>query len=128
MIRTYSSDRWLTIEEVAEVLDMSSRTLQRRLSAEGTTYTDAFERTRDEMAGELLERTDMLVAEIARRLGYESQGNPTRAFKRWSGLSPRVIVNNDGQDKQRLRSVANAEQESTNGRPRQRAPAAIRWS
>jgi AraC-like DNA-binding protein len=60
------------------------------LSAEGTTYTDAFERTRAEMAGELLQKTDMLIAEIARRLGYESPGNLTRAFKRWSGVSPRV--------------------------------------
>lgn len=90
VITTYSNDRWLTINEVAEVLDISARTMQRRLSVDGTTYTDVLERTRSEMAGELLEATDVPIADIARRLGYQNHGNLTRAFKRWSGVSPRV--------------------------------------
>lgn len=90
VIKAYAEDRWLTIDEVAEVIDMSSRSLQRRLSAERTTYSAVFEGTRSQMAGELLETTDVPIADIARRLGYQNQGNLTRAFKRWSGVSPSV--------------------------------------
>jgi AraC-like DNA-binding protein len=83
-------DRSLTINEVSEVLDISVRTLQRRLAVEDTTYSDALQRTRSEMAGELLEKTDQTIAEIAVRLGFSNSGNMTRAFKQWSGVSPRV--------------------------------------
>ncbi|MGI9428943.1 MAG: helix-turn-helix domain-containing protein [Bythopirellula sp.] len=109
VIRTYSSDRWLTIEEVAEVLGISTRSLQRRLSEEGTTFTDALERTRAELAGELLEKTDMMIAEIAIRLGYRDRGNFTRAFRRWSGVSPRVYRQQRGLDAQQLCPLTNAE-------------------
>lgn len=90
VIRTYASDRWLTINEAAEILDTSARTLQRRLAEEGTTYTNASDHTRSEMAGELLEKTDETITEIAIRLGYSNGANLTRAFTRWSGVSPRV--------------------------------------
>lgn len=88
VIATYASDRWLSIEEAAEVLGTSTRSLQRRLGAEHTTYSGVVERTRSEMAGELLEQTDASVADIAASLGYRSQANFTRAFRRWSGVSP----------------------------------------
>ncbi len=68
----------------------SEPSLQRRLSEEDTTYSDALERARFAMAGELLEKTDETIAAIASRLGYSNGANMTRAFKRWSGVSPRV--------------------------------------
>jgi AraC-like DNA-binding protein len=40
------------------------------------------------MAGELLATTDASIAEIANQLGYEYQGDFTRAFYRWAGVSP----------------------------------------
>lgn len=88
MIRSYASTAWLTIEQASEATNISVRTLQRRLSAEQTTYSRVIERTRAEMAGELLERTDASMAEVAHQLGYRNQGDFTRAFHRWAGVSP----------------------------------------
>ena len=61
---------------------------QRRLALEEETFSGLVERTRAEMAGELLETTDAPISEIARQLGYANQGNFTRAFHRWAGVSP----------------------------------------
>jgi AraC-like DNA-binding protein len=88
MIRTYASDSWLSVEHASEGATTSVRALQRRLSAEQATYSGVIEHTRAEMAGELLERTDASIAEIANQLGYKNQGNFTRAFYRWAGVSP----------------------------------------
>jgi len=88
LIISYADDRWLTITEAAEVLGMSARTLQRRLAAENATYKGVVEQTRSERAGDLLDQTDAPIAEIAARLGYQSQANFTRAFKRWAGTPP----------------------------------------
>jgi AraC-like DNA-binding protein len=41
------------------------------------------------MAGELLETTDATIADISKYLGYRNQGNFTRAFRRWAGVTPR---------------------------------------
>lgn len=88
MIRSYIGDGWLSIEEASEVSNTSVRTMQRRLTAEHTTYSKVVQATRAEMAGELLVNTDGTLAEIAHELGYRHQGDFTRAFRRWAGLSP----------------------------------------
>ena len=62
--------------------------MQRRLSAEQTTYSQVVEETRAEMAGQLLERSEATIAEITHQLGYEHQGDFARAFRRWAGVSP----------------------------------------
>ncbi len=88
IIRSYASDGWLSIEHLSEIADTSVRSLQRRLSAERTTYSNIVQHTRAEMASELLESTDASMAEIANQLGYKNQGDFTRAFYRWAGISP----------------------------------------
>lgn len=88
LIRSYAGDRWLSVVQVSEVAGTSVRTLQRRLLAEQATYSSIVERTRAEMAGEMLESSDVSVAEIARKLGYLHQGDFTRAFHRWAEVSP----------------------------------------
>ena len=89
MIMSYAGDRWLSIDETGEVLGLSVRTLQRRLAAERTTYSNVLNGTRSEMASELLEKTDTTIEDIAEHLGYRSPGNFSRAFRCWSGASPR---------------------------------------
>lgn len=89
VITTYASDRWLSTTEAGEVLGVSVRTIQRRLAKDRTTYRNVLERTRAAMAGELLETTDATIKELAAQLGYVDQGNFTRAFRRWAGVSPR---------------------------------------
>jgi AraC-like DNA-binding protein len=88
LIQAYAEDRWLTIEEASDALDMHPRTLQRRLAAENETYSAILEETRAEVAGRLLEDTDASVCEIARRLGYSNSSNFNRAFRRWAAFLP----------------------------------------
>ena len=88
MLRSYASDGWLTIEAASEAANTSVRTMQRRLSAEQTTYSRVVEDTRANMAGDLLETTRATIAETAHQLGYKNQGDFTRAFRRWAGVSP----------------------------------------
>jgi AraC-like DNA-binding protein len=64
------------------------RTLQRRIALEQQTFSGLLEQTRAEMAGDLLERPDRSVSEIAHDLGFTQQANFTRAFRRWAGGSP----------------------------------------
>jgi AraC-like DNA-binding protein len=89
VIRAYADDDWLTLEQTADVLGTSLRTIQRDLSAEGTTFSEILEESRAESAASLLVETDASLSEIARRLGYSNLSNFNRAFRRWAAVSPR---------------------------------------
>ena len=78
----------VTEEEVAQRLHRSVSSLQRYLRAEGTGYRAILEQTREHLAREHLMAGDHPIAEIAYLLGYADQSTFTRAFKRWTGMSP----------------------------------------
>jgi AraC-like DNA-binding protein len=88
IVRLYAKDRWLDIEDASAVADTSTRTMQRRLLEEKTSYSHILEATRAEIAADLLENTDATMSEIAHSLGYKHQAHFTRAFRRWSGMPP----------------------------------------
>jgi AraC-like DNA-binding protein len=75
-------------ETAAEIFGMSSRTLQRRLLMEATSYRDVVDRTRLRKARMMLENTDIKFLDIALSLGYEEAASFTRAFRRWTGVTP----------------------------------------
>ena len=77
------------IDQVAEKLHMTSRTLRRRLVAEGSNYQQILADVRYQLAREYLLTSQLPVEEIAALLGYSSAGNFTHAFKRWHGSPPR---------------------------------------
>ncbi len=77
-----------TMEQVAERLGMSSRTLRRKLEKEGTIYEQLLTRLRLELGREMLTQTNYPIAEIAARLGYHNPTNFTRAFSRWADCTP----------------------------------------
>jgi AraC-like DNA-binding protein len=79
-----------SIDQVAERLKMSTRTLRRRLDAEGCSYKELLDEVRFGMAREYLEETQLPIAEISWLLGYTEPGNFSHAFNRWSGMSPRA--------------------------------------
>jgi AraC-like DNA-binding protein len=79
-----------TSVQVARSLGMAERTLKRRLAEQGTSYTELLDRQRQTRALELL-RTDWSIEEVADRLGYSDAANFTRAFRRWTGKSPRAV-------------------------------------
>ena len=76
--------------KVAAELGVSRRRLHERLAAEGTRYASLLADVRGEIARQLLEGTRMPVAEIATTLHYGSPGAFSRAYKAWTGVSPRV--------------------------------------
>lgn len=78
------------MELVSAELHMTSRTLRRRLEAEGTSFRQLQEEVRQVLAEELLAATNLHMEEIAERLGYGDVSNFLRAFKRWKGQSPGV--------------------------------------
>lgn len=82
------SDGPPSIAEIAATLAMSPRTLQRRLAAQGCTFQDLVEKARHELSTRLLADTHYSLAEIAFLTGFSEQSAFSRAFKRWSGMTP----------------------------------------
>ncbi|XID75813.1 AraC family transcriptional regulator ligand-binding domain-containing protein [Alkanindiges sp. WGS2144] len=83
-----STERYPTIETIADKLHMSDRTLKRQLAAEGTSYSNVVDEVRYRYAISLLSRSDYSLEQISDELGYSDVGNFTRAFKRWTGRTP----------------------------------------
>jgi AraC-like DNA-binding protein len=91
VIRAYSEDRWLTLEQASEAVGASVRTVQRELAREGETYSGILEEARGQAALELLEDSEASLSEISRYLGYSNLSNFNRAFRRWAAVSPREV-------------------------------------
>lgn len=77
-----------TLQEVAANLHMSPRSLQRKLQLEGNSYQDLAESVRKSMAIHYLNQGDYPVKEISYMLGYNELSAFSRAFKKWTGLTP----------------------------------------
>ena len=76
------------IENAARYLGMPVRTMQRRLHEAGLTYSELVDEVRYELACEKLKTCRMSVGTIAGQLGFTNASNFSRAFQRWSGMSP----------------------------------------
>lgn len=77
-----------TVESMARLLDVSPRTLQRRLTERGTTFAAARSAWIERRATSLLTETELSIEEIAARLGYGSRAAFERAYTRWTGRAP----------------------------------------
>jgi AraC-like DNA-binding protein len=73
---------------VAAKLGMSPRTLARRLSAEGSSFAMILEDIRSALAHRYLADRTLPISQIAWLVGYTEIGTFTRAFQRWTGMSP----------------------------------------
>ena len=76
-----------TIEDVAEKLGLSRRTLQRKLSEEKTTFQKQLNSTREILAIHYIRNTDMSTNDMAYLLGYAELNSFLRAFTVWTGKS-----------------------------------------
>lgn len=76
------------IEDAAQALDCSERTLRRRLVAAGTSYRAIHDDVRAERAQALLRDSRMAIAEISAQLGFSDDREFRRAYKRWTGQVP----------------------------------------
>lgn len=77
-----------SMEAVAQVLKMTSRTLRRRLEAEGTSFVAIVDDVRCSLATEYLKTTKMSTDDIAMLVGFSDAANFRRALKRWTGKGP----------------------------------------
>ncbi len=80
-------------DAVAKALAVSSRTLSRRLSEEGTTFAEVLEHLRRSLAAQYLNESGFTLAQIGWLLGYEGPTSFNHAFKRWTGRSPSLARN-----------------------------------
>ncbi|TDG12706.1 AraC family transcriptional regulator [Seongchinamella unica] len=77
-----------SFEELTGLLNMSARTLRRRLEKEGTSYQRIKDNARRDAAISLLSRDGLTVSEVAERVGFSDPSAFHRSFKKWTGLSP----------------------------------------
>lgn len=77
----------LHAQDAAEITGISERSFLRQLAQQGVSYRKLLDRTRFEIATDLLEQ-DLSTSEVARLLHYSGSNNFIRAFKRISGLTP----------------------------------------
>lgn len=89
MLPSYLDDGAPTVAEVAEMAGISVRSLQRKLSGAGLSYSDLLGAARFENAARLLRDTDAKIIEVAFSSGYADPAHFSRAFRRISGITPR---------------------------------------
>ncbi len=77
-----------TIEDIADALHISSRTLQRRLQDEGSSFQRVLEEARHQLARHYLNNSVLELNEAAYLLGYEDGNSFVRAFRAWEGVPP----------------------------------------
>lgn len=78
----------VSLEEVARKLNLSSRTLQRQLSAEKHSFKRLVDEVREELAVCFLNYERLRISEVAYLLGYSEVSAFTHAFMRWKNTSP----------------------------------------
>jgi len=79
------------IDEVASSLNMSQRTLQRRLNEENVTYSMLLDGVKQDLAKRYVNDKSLSLSQIAFMLGYAEQSVFSRRFKKWTGKSPFVF-------------------------------------
>jgi AraC-like DNA-binding protein len=90
-VRTLLMQEIMTLhdmERVAHDLSMTTRTLRRKLKAEGTSFRALVDEVREVLANEFLSRNELRIDDIALRLGYADTPSFIHAFKRWKGRTP----------------------------------------
>jgi AraC-like DNA-binding protein len=85
----YLDEGGLSIMQAAEMVGLSVRSLQRKLSLAGMTYAGLTERARFNNAIKLLGDTEIKIIDIAFSSGYADPAHFARAFRRISGCTPR---------------------------------------
>ncbi len=75
-------------EEAAKRLNISPRTLFRRLQDRGTTYQALLDEVRTELSIEYLEKTNLSIEQISDLIGFAESTTFRQTFKKWTGMSP----------------------------------------
>ena len=81
-------------QQIADSLNVSNRTLQRKLKSEGTSFMDLLQDTRMQLARSYLMQPTRSVVETSYLLGFSEPSTFSRAFKRWTGQAPAEFRDN----------------------------------
>ena len=81
--------QWPLLDQVAEVLSMSRRTLLRKLESEKISYQQLLDEARNELACWYLRQSSLPLGHVAEKIGFSDQTNFSRSFKRWKGITPK---------------------------------------
>ena len=81
-----------TIDRVSGDMGLSRQTLYRRLKEEGATFEQLLDKLRHRLALRYLREDRMSVKAASYRLGFSDPAAFSRAFKRWTGSSPRAAL------------------------------------
>lgn len=93
-MRTYiltKADETVSAEDVAQYLNMSVRTLRRRLADIGMSFNEIRLQVRMQAAMRYLKTSHLSIERIANIVGYSDQASFTRAFQKWAGNTPDVV-------------------------------------
>lgn len=88
VLYSYVRENNLDIELVANICNMSKRTLQRKLEDTGTSYSRLLDLAHFKYASRMLKDSDINVTDIAHQLGYNDMSHFCRAFRRITGVTP----------------------------------------
>jgi AraC-like DNA-binding protein len=88
LLRTRLTSNRCSADDIADLLAMHRRTLSRHLKSSGMGYRAITNEIRFEIARQLLQDTQVPLAQIAAALGFSEASAFTRAFRRWSGQTP----------------------------------------
>jgi AraC-like DNA-binding protein len=80
--------RTTSLDDIASNLNMSARTLRRRLQKENTSFRELVDALRKDIAIKYLRDTDLTVEDIAEALGFSDGANFRHAFRRWTKAAP----------------------------------------
>lgn len=80
-----------TVEEAAAAMDMTPRTLQRKLTEENTSYRNIAGEVKKELAIHLMKNPGTSITEVAEVLGYGDLPAFRRAFKTWTKATPKEV-------------------------------------
>ena len=92
------SEGYPSAEDIAAHLNLTPRTLRRKLQLDHTGYKQLLEEARLRDALTMLGTTKLDIQAIAQRLGYNNPANFSRAFRAWRGVSPRSYRLGDAAD------------------------------
>ena len=88
LLSQYATRKMPTADQMAQQLNMSPRTLHRKLTEEGTRFQQLKDSYRKELAVHYISRPELTIEAIAALMGFQDNSAFYRSFKKWTGLTP----------------------------------------